>query len=349
MNITGRSSTASEEPSLFYFSCGFCRWSSLSIDLKSTSPSLLIADAIKREKETFHHQKMSSLVELFQKEHKEMMKDKRQTGKFRRMYRAQTTQLNTPPPTTINDIEKKIQLKEDQIGFCHKKSSTPTFMHFSPEETSIDTNLIIDNVTNLEQRLLNLTIQPRDARLLQPRRKGLMTKRSKHCRKCDKLLVKPDLSASKADFKRLHMAKKSLFLPTLTVKRIAHNDTSSPSVISSVELELCIRNPTETGTFVTISQFNPDLSDWETKALPLEKVHIPGLLDIDKPQPNQNHPNATIAKFKALSVNAISWVLNLDAKVSSALPEIALDIVIEDEKDNPKIKMKYKALVKFTL
>ncbi len=69
-------------------------------------------------------------------------------------------------------------------------------------------------VSSIAQR----TRQPSSAAqssALTPRRMALMTRRTRHCARCDKLLVKPDHTPRQCDYSRLHTAL--AYLPRITL------------------------------------------------------------------------------------------------------------------------------------
>ena len=108
-----------------------------------------------------------------------------------------------------------------------------------------------------------------------PRRRQLLTRHSKWCRGCDKLLIKPDLIAAKIEFKRQHVA---LYIPSLhaigfkliflSVSSVASNRfyvprmtlASLPSFYfnQSTQVTLVVTNPVSSLMHISINQLAPD-------------------------------------------------------------------------------------------
>jgi len=101
-------------------------------------------------------------------------------------------QRGSSTPSPPKDIEEKKPEKPAEEKYDFSKDDTSEY------EKEMNLNL----VTNLQQRFLQMAVQPVHITQLMPKRKQLLTRRSKHCRRCDKLLVKPDLSPAKIDFQK---------------------------------------------------------------------------------------------------------------------------------------------------
>jgi len=123
-----------------------------------------------------------------------------------------------PPlsPITWNDIENTYNAKQDALSF-EKKKIINTDTQIEPESTE-EYNTDLDSIATLNQRFLRPLIQSRKIQHLFPQRQHLLTRQSKRCAICDKLLIKPDLNPAKIEFKRQQSA--FLLIPRITIASI---------------------------------------------------------------------------------------------------------------------------------
>ncbi|KAK5583862.1 hypothetical protein RB653_005465 [Dictyostelium firmibasis] len=75
-----------------------------------------------------------------------------------------------------------------------------------------------DEISNLMQRYHQVSNQCKELKGLIPQHRQLLTRRSKRCKRCDRLLVKPDINPGKIDFKRSHFAY--TYIPRVTISKI---------------------------------------------------------------------------------------------------------------------------------
>jgi len=240
-SIQTSSSGDADKDKTYFLGCGFCRWDSIDLGLKADSPTALIAKIMEMEKDSPLQKEVSKLIEKLQKEERERAKEKRQkmrktTGFARNAPNIGPVAPSVPAsmhPTNMEELER--QLLEKQKKRSPKENETQL------EEEKIT----LDRASTLEQRFLQVQVQPRDPRKLFPKRTDLMTRGSKHCCKCDKLLTKPDLSPSKIEFKRQHVAL--VYVPKLTLVELLS--------VGDVEKELCIKfaNPVHSLMHLVIS------------------------------------------------------------------------------------------------
>ncbi|KAN0052725.1 hypothetical protein ACTA71_006829 [Dictyostelium dimigraforme] len=75
-----------------------------------------------------------------------------------------------------------------------------------------------DEISNLMQRYHQVSNQCKELKRLIPQHRQLLTRRSKRCKRCDRLLVKPDINPGKIEFKRSHFAYS--YIPRITISKI---------------------------------------------------------------------------------------------------------------------------------
>jgi len=195
------------------------------LNLVADSPNNLIAKLLEKEREGTEQKEVAKIVEKLQKEEREKAKEKRQLSRIRRsslLFRtAPLPNISRPPPITLAELEKSLEAKEQSK--LNKDTSVQEFDEDVYKEQELS------QVSTLGQRLNALPGQSRDINSIYPRRKHLLTRRSKRCTVCDKVLIKPDLSPSKIEFKRQHMA--IFYLPKVTIASISKISTYEISVL----------------------------------------------------------------------------------------------------------------------
>jgi len=112
-----------------------------------------------------------------------------------------------------------------------------------------------------------MSTQPRDNSKLHPKRKHLLTRRSKHCSRCEKLLIKPDLSPSKIEFKRQHVAL--FYVPKITVMKLPPIPLAEDTIIT-----VKIANPVHSLMYLTFSKYAKESTSTAEIKLPLEQTFI---------------------------------------------------------------------------
>eukprot|EP00211_Chloroparvula_japonica_P006863 CAMPEP_0119125528 /NCGR_PEP_ID=MMETSP1310-20130426/4766_1 /TAXON_ID=464262 /ORGANISM="Genus nov. species nov., Strain RCC2339" /LENGTH=423 /DNA_ID=CAMNT_0007115603 /DNA_START=222 /DNA_END=1490 /DNA_ORIENTATION=- len=100
-------------------------------------------------------------------------------------------------------------------------------------------------------------------------RKSLLSRRSKRCGKCDKLVVKPSLSS--VEFKRLHTA--CLFLPLFSVKKWEKQGTTEDGTRRvRMGFHVRVRNPTDSVMRVRIRFEGDDVTNVQMGSFPAGDV-----------------------------------------------------------------------------
>jgi len=242
----------SAEKSDYYFSCGYCHWDSLAMGLKADSPSALAAKAIDVEREDPSQKEFSKMIEKLQKDERERAKERRQMGRLRRsslLVRATPQNLQSVPPKTLDELEKSLQAKENARNKVSIKKKKEPAVFIENIELLTKDNIDLNEISNLSQRFQNLYSQPISQKKLTPKRVHLLTRRSKHCSKCDKLMIKPDLNPNKIEFKRQHVAL--MYVPRITIGLL-------PPLPLNVETPVLVKfwNPVHSLMSLTISNYS---------------------------------------------------------------------------------------------
>ena len=111
-------------------------------------------------------------------------------------------------------------------------------------------------MTTLDQRLVQLDVQPVSSKDLFPRHKYLMIKRSQRCRKCEHNLSKPEYNPTSIKFK-IQLAA-YYHIPEVIIYKLAPASTFLPG--SECNFVLKLSNPTQHPTNVEFL----DLSEFQT-------------------------------------------------------------------------------------
>eukprot|EP01102_Stenamoeba_stenopodia_P011410 TRINITY_DN3500_c0_g1_i3.p1 TRINITY_DN3500_c0_g1~~TRINITY_DN3500_c0_g1_i3.p1 ORF type:complete len:455 (-),score=93.42 TRINITY_DN3500_c0_g1_i3:81-1385(-) len=225
--------TKGANDNIYYLSCSFCRWSSLEIGLQAETPNQLIADNIKREKSSKAQAEFTSLVENLQKEIQERAKDRRQMRFPKRYYRFASRNLqNTTKASSLTLPPKSLKQVEEETA-----SKVKTFVHVDPPTKSTPSfdELLDDKTEGLSAKQHYsqvLCLSHTNDGNLYPRRRSLLTKRSKRCSDCEKILIKPELATDKSDFKQ-HLTAFS-HLPRITISKVPRLKINQESVVTFV-------------------------------------------------------------------------------------------------------------------
>merc|ERR1712083_694241 len=115
------------------------------------------------------------------------------------------------------------------------------------DELFSDKPVNMTQVTSLDQRLVQLDVQPVSSKDLFPRHKYLMIKRSQRCRKCEHNLSKPEYNPTSIKFK-IQLAA-FYHIPEVIIYKLANSPLVPGSEYNFV-LKFC--NPTQHATHVEI-------------------------------------------------------------------------------------------------
>eukprot|EP01114_Cavostelium_apophysatum_P023246 TRINITY_DN8700_c0_g1_i1.p1 TRINITY_DN8700_c0_g1~~TRINITY_DN8700_c0_g1_i1.p1 ORF type:complete len:449 (+),score=92.49 TRINITY_DN8700_c0_g1_i1:71-1417(+) len=324
----------------YYLTCVFCQWDSLDIGLKADSPSNIVAKVMDRERDDVTQRDVTKIIEKMQKEVREKAKEKRQ------FTRARKGSLHTgrpiaetakPPPISIDELEKSLQAKEKARHHVRRKEDEVPL-----EPTEQITNF--SDVTTLQQRFQQLSTQPTKISELFPKRRLLMTRRSKHCSKCDKLLIKPDLSPAKIEFKRQHVAM--FYVPKVSISLLPKLHLNADSAV-----HLKLLNPVHSVMFVSFAKH--DFAEATAEVSPLttetfvspkdhddedESAEIKELKSKDDPKVVlERKSNWMVMKvpIRVIHADVIKFVLSMRVKYKGTAGDQDYAILLEFNLGNP--------------
>lgn len=189
----------SPNPDVHYLQCGYCQWSSISIGAQAEATAPLIVALLRRERESGVQRQYMQIHDK-RKPLKSPSKPRLKSN-TQRPYHTFDAAAHTLLQSDEADLKRMIQLSESDIA----------------------------TVSSIAQR----TRQPSSAVASSahtPRRIALMTRRTRHCARCDKLLVKPDHTPRQCDYSRLHTAL--AYLPRITLLAVPRWQYRADHVLS---------------------------------------------------------------------------------------------------------------------
>jgi len=230
---------------VYYLNCASCHWNSISIGMTADNPYNL-----KKEFDKAPQAEYTRVLELVQREAREIaaLKDKNRPLGRRRLPTRQSllsahstssvASSQARVPITLPEVEKQQEEKEAKIN------NFPTISESDISDPIPDYYYDVkdlNQITTLQQRQANLHVHAPFLMNLIPVKKLLHTRRSKRCRACDQLLIKPDLNfeIAKVEFKRLRVAY-TVLPRVMVVRPLKVTDGKN------VAVELLIKNPMHT-------------------------------------------------------------------------------------------------------
>ncbi|KAK9694202.1 hypothetical protein K7432_013528 [Basidiobolus ranarum] len=205
--------------SLYYLHCGVCRWSSKEIEMTFERPTGLAMQLQKTEDEQPDVQEFDNL-----KQH------------FERFFRA-----NNPPslpPSLLSIPGVSGFTKTSMLLHTQQQQQQQEVTPYKSDVVVADDKDLIEElinmtdsseITTLEQRLKQLNTQSYRTTGLYPQRIHLRTKRSKRCKSCRHILIKPDQKAQATRFKIKFTAM--LYVPIINIVNQPYLEIGKPTQV----------------------------------------------------------------------------------------------------------------------
>ena len=140
----------------------------------------------------------------------------------------------------------------NQVSVAPSEPKSVEDVEVLPSEDLYSNPVDLTKVTTLDQRLVQLDVQPVLAKDLFPRHKYLMIKRSQRCRKCEHNLSKPEYNPTSIKFK-IQLAA-YYHIPEVIIYKLS----SSSSLVGGSEFNFILKigNPTQHPTNIEIMDLN---------------------------------------------------------------------------------------------
>ncbi|KAI7867827.1 dynactin p62 family-domain-containing protein [Spinellus fusiger] len=193
----------------YFLACNVCRWNSQEIGMTFEKPTSLALQLQKNEEALPDAKEFDHLKEHFEKHLRVNAPPSlpssffsfSNTGTFSKMMGSQFPG-DTPTQGKMDDIS----------------TYEPSLQVFNDDSKTLDTLISlrsVDQISSLQQRFTQLNEQPHQLFKIHPQRIHLCIKRSKRCRTCRHILIKPEQKAQATRFKIKLVAMN--YIPNITI------------------------------------------------------------------------------------------------------------------------------------
>ncbi|KAI7905113.1 dynactin p62 family-domain-containing protein [Cokeromyces recurvatus] len=197
----------------YFLACNVCRWNSQEINMTFEKPTSLALQLQKNEEALADTKEFDQLKEHFEKNLRVNSSPSLPTSfltfssstafsKYMGSHFHHDTHMQQGKLDDISEYEPSVQIADDDIKLLE----------------SITTMRSIDGVSTLSQRFSQLHNQPYELSKIHPQRIHLAIKRSKRCRSCRHILIKPEQKAQATRFKIKLVAMN--YIPTITLVKL---------------------------------------------------------------------------------------------------------------------------------
>ncbi|CAO0792930.1 unnamed protein product [Mucor circinelloides] len=200
-------------PGPYFLACNVCRWNSQEINMTFEKPTSLALQLQKNEEALPDAKEFDQLKEHFEKHLRVNSPPSLPTSflsfssstafsKYMGSQFQHDSQMQQGKLDDISDYEPSVQVPDDDIRLLE----------------SMTTLRSVDGVSTLPQRFSQLYDQPYELAKVHPQRIHLAIKRSKRCRNCRHILIKPEQKAQATRFKIKLVAMN--YIPTITLLKL---------------------------------------------------------------------------------------------------------------------------------
>ncbi|CAO3626361.1 unnamed protein product [Cunninghamella echinulata] len=224
----------------YFLACNVCRWNSQEIGMMFEKPTSLALQLQKNEDNQPDVQEFDNLKEHFEKHLRvntpslpSSFLSFSNTGSFNKMF-SSSNLLGGSNPYDLHHIGNGGQQQQQVHGKLDDVTSYEPSVKVEYTETkTLDTLRSlrdIDRVSTLSQRYTQLYDQPYVMDQIHPQRIHLCIKRSKRCRTCRHILIKPEQKAQATRFKIKLVAMN--YIPNISIINIFSNSSTSSSAFN---------------------------------------------------------------------------------------------------------------------
>ncbi|KAI8064325.1 dynactin p62 family-domain-containing protein [Gilbertella persicaria] len=200
-------------PGPYFLACNVCRWNSQEIDMTFEKPTSLALQLQKNEEALPDAKEFDHLKEHFEKHLRVNSPPSLPTSflsfsssaafsKYMGSQFHHDSQAQQEKVDDIDNYQPSVQIMDDDIKVLENMT---TLRH-------------IDGISTLPQRFTQLHDQPYELEKIHPQRIHLAIKRSKRCRNCRHILIKPEQKAQATRFKIKLVAMN--YIPTITILKL---------------------------------------------------------------------------------------------------------------------------------
>ncbi|GAA5814736.1 hypothetical protein MFLAVUS_008238 [Mucor flavus] len=200
-------------PGPYFLACNVCRWSSQEIDMTFEKPTSLALQLQKNEEALPDAKEFDQLKEHFEKHLRVnappslpnsflSFPGSNAFSKYVGTHFHHDTQMQQGKLDDISDYEPSVKIPDEDLKLLESMSTLRS----------------VDGVSTLSQRSTQLYDQPYELSKIHPQRIHLAIKRSKRCRNCRHILIKPEQKAQATRFKIKLVAMN--YIPTITLLKL---------------------------------------------------------------------------------------------------------------------------------
>ncbi|KAG2190770.1 hypothetical protein INT46_000712 [Mucor plumbeus] len=206
-------SASGPAPGPYFLACNVCRWNSQEINMTFEKPTSLALQLQKNEEALPDAKEFDQLKEHFEKHLRVNSPPSLPTSflsfssstafsKYMGSQFQHDSQMQQGKLDDISEYEPSVQIPDDDVKLLE----------------SMTTLRSVDGVSTLPQRFSQLYDQPYELSKVHPQRIHLAIKRSKRCRNCRHILIKPEQKAQATRFKIKLVAMN--YIPTITLLKL---------------------------------------------------------------------------------------------------------------------------------
>ncbi|EFA83163.1 dynactin 62 kDa subunit [Heterostelium album PN500] len=253
-------------------------------------------------------------------------------------------------PITSTDTDNMIQQRIDARSFKTTEQQQQQQEDSVNNDDEISESLLNMSdssiASGINQRLASINTQSPLLSKLTPQHRQLMTRRSKRCKRCDKLLVKPDINPSKTEFKRQHFA--FTYVPRITITKAVW------LAKDLFDLYITFTNPLHSFLFMSFPQeFDSSVisvDDNSRVANVIKETYIVGLLDETDDQVNEalKHLKEQEKFIVERKDNKLTLKVMVKVTGGSAITEDSTSTAVVQQNSNERFESSFDNL-KFTL
>ncbi|KAJ3641470.1 hypothetical protein Zmor_027977 [Zophobas morio] len=229
---------------MYYLSCLYCRWSSRDVGI----PDQSAATGGWPDRENVNANRLQEIIEMYKAM---VLAEKQQKEKDKKKQRGKYLSYTDRTGVTAAALRKRIGLPVDiQHSLLKAKPKEPEPAIAKEDVEDLPEELLtkpvnLTEVTTIEQRLLQIDLQPTTVEKLFPVHKQLSIKRSLRCRSCEHNVSKPEYNPNSVKFKIQLFAY--YHVPEIRIVTVEPLRAGRPS-----ELIIKFTNPTQHQTTITI-------------------------------------------------------------------------------------------------
>lgn len=241
----------------FIFRCEYCKWRSDEIGLKGESIKDLFSQIRERDQSLKGEKNFHELIKVYGDKFKKAraydrhsshydpdMADEEDTEKKKRRLSDDDEYKTGDPQAASKKADEIIEDKRKELWRLPKDVIENPF-----SEHKVDSNVVLNDVSNLKQRFADLTVEPAGSTIkdMWPHGVNLQTKVGHKCPRCTRFVLKPKAGATKVTYDISLLAM--LLFPRMTI----NVGFDSLSQGKKTQVVIALKNPCQAAVTVSFS------------------------------------------------------------------------------------------------